>query len=93
MFVKFSKAFVVLPGGVGTLDELFEAITLVQTEKIKKIPIILVNVDYWNGLLDWLKNTLLAQGMINEENLSLIQVVETKKEVLDLLDKFYQKGE
>ena len=91
MFVKFSKAFVVLPGGVGTLDELFEAITLVQTEKIKKIPIILVNVDYWTGLLDWLKNTLLAQGMINEDNLSLIQLVETKEEVLDLLDKFYPK--
>ena len=91
MFVKFSKAFVVLPGGVGTLDELFEAVTLVQTEKIKKIPIILVNINYWTGLLDWLKNTLLAQGMINEENLSLIQLVETKEEVLGLLDKFYPK--
>ena len=89
MFVKFSKAFVVLPGGVGTLDELFEAITLVQTEKIKKIPIILVKKDYWKGLLDWLKNTLLAQGMINEENLSLIQLVETKEEVLELLEVFY----
>ena len=91
MFVKFSKAFVVLPGGVGTLDELFEAITLVQTEKIKKIPIILVNVAYWSGLLDWLKSTLLTQGMINEENLSLIQLVETKEEVLELLDEFYPK--
>ncbi len=89
MFVKYSKAFVVLPGGVGTLDELFEAITLVQTEKIKKIPIILVNSDFWSGLVNWLKNTLLAQGMINEENLSLIQLVDTKEEVLTLLDEFY----
>lgn len=92
MFVKFSKAFVVLPGGVGTLDELFEAITLVQTEKIKKIPIILVKKDYWKGLLDWMKNTLLAQGMINEENLGLIQLVDTKEEVLELLEEFYKKS-
>ncbi len=89
MFVKFSKAFIVLPGGVGTLDELFEAITLVQTEKINKIPIILVKTDYWKGLVDWLQDTLLAQGMINEENLSLIQLVDTKEEVLELLEEFY----
>lgn len=93
MFVKFSKAFIVLPGGVGTLDELFEAITLVQTEKIKKIPIILVKTDFWKGLIDWLKNTLLAQGMINEENLSLIQLVDTKEEVLELLGEFYRNEE
>ena len=93
MFVKFSKAFIVLPGGVGTLDELFEAITLVQTEKIKKIPIILVKTDFWKGLIDWLKNTLLAQGMINEENLSLIQLVDTKEEVLELLGEFYHNEE
>lgn len=93
MFVKFSKAFVVLPGGVGTLDELFEAITLVQTEKIKKIPIILVNKNYWNGLVNWLKDTLLVQGMINEENLNLIQLVDSKDEVLAILDEFYSKEE
>ncbi|MEN8768996.1 MAG: TIGR00730 family Rossman fold protein [Candidatus Arcticimaribacter sp.] len=93
MFVKFSKAFIVLPGGVGTLDELFEAITLVQTEKIKKIPIILVKTDFWKGLIDWLKNTLLAQGMINEENLSLIQLVDTKEEVLELLGEYYNNEE
>lgn len=93
MFVKFSKAFIVLPGGVGTLDELFEAITLVQTEKIKKIPIILVKTDYWKGLVDWLQDTLLAQGMINEENLSLIQLVDTKEEVLELLEEFYHNEE
>ncbi len=93
MFVKFSKAFIVLPGGVGTLDELFEAITLIQTEKIKKIPIILVKTDFWKGLIDWLKNTLLAQGMINEENLSLIQLVDTKEEVLELLGEYYNNEE
>lgn len=93
MFVKFSKAFIVLPGGVGTLDELFEAITLVQTEKIKKIPIILVKTDYWKGLVDWLQDTLLAQGMINEENFSLIQLVDTKEEVLELLEEFYHNEE
>ena len=93
MFVKFSKAFIVLPGGVGTLDELFEAITLVQTYKIKKIPIILVKTDFWKGLIDWLKNTLLAQGMINEENLNLIQLVDTKEQVLELLEEYYNNEE
>lgn len=93
MFVKFSKAFIVLPGGVGTLDELFEAITLVQTYKIKKIPIILVKTDFWKGLIDWLKNTLLAQGMINEENLNLIQLVDTKEQVLELLGEYYNNEE
>ena len=93
MFVKFSKAFIVLPGGVGTLDELFEAITLVQTYKIKKIPIILVKTDFWKGLIDWLKNTLLTQGMINEENLNLIQLVDTKEQVLELLGEYYNNEE
>jgi uncharacterized protein (TIGR00730 family) len=93
MFVKFSKAFIVLPGGVGTLDELFEAITLVQTYKIKKIPIILVKTDFWKGLIDWLKNTLLTQGMINEENLNLIQLVDTKEQVLELLEEYYNNEE
>jgi uncharacterized protein (TIGR00730 family) len=91
--VKFSKAFIVLPGGVGTLDELFEAITLVQTYKIKKIPIILVKTDFWKGLIDWLKNTLLTQGMINEENLNLIQLVDTKEQVLELLEEYYNNEE
>lgn len=89
MFVKFAKAFVVLPGGVGTLDELFEAITLVQTEKIRTMPIILVQTSFWSGLVDWIKNTLLAEGMISEDNLDLIQLVDTKEEVLACLDQFY----
>lgn len=92
MFVKFAVAFVVLPGGVGTLDELFEAITLVQTNKIDKIPIILVNTSFWGGLIEWLKEQLLAQGMIDDDNLNLIQLVNTKEEVFTLIDDFYTKN-
>ena len=92
MFVKFAIAFVVLPGGVGTLDELFEAITLVQTNKIDKIPIILVNTSFWGGLIEWLKEQLLAQGMIDDDNLNLIQLVNTKEEVFTLIDDFYTKN-
>ena len=89
MFVKFAQAFIVLPGGVGTLDELFEALTLVQTNKIKKIPIILVHTSFWSGLLDWMKNTLVTEGMIDSDDLNLIHLVDTKDEVLRLLDEFY----
>ena len=89
MFVKFAQAFVVLPGGVGTLDELFEALTLVQTNKIKKIPIILVQTTFWSGLIDWMKNTLVAEGMIHADDLNLIHLVDSKEDVLTLLDKFY----
>lgn len=89
MFVKYAQAFVVLPGGVGTLDELFEALTLVQTHKIRKIPIILVESSFWKGLVDWMENTLLAQGMISKDNIDLFHVVDTKEEVLSIIDKFY----
>lgn len=89
MFVKFAQAFVVLPGGVGTLDELFEALTLVQTNKIKKIPIILVQTTFWSGLVDWMKNTLVAEGIIHADDLNLIHLVDSKEDVLTLLDEFY----
>ena len=89
MFVKFAQAFVVLPGGVGTLDELFEALTLVQTNKIKNIPVILVNRSFWGGLFDWLKNTLVDQKMIDEADLNLIHLVDTPAEVIQLIDQFY----
>ena len=89
MFVKYAQAFVVLPGGVGTLDELFEALTLVQTHKIRKIPIILVESSFWKGLVDWMENTLLAQGMISKDNMDFFHVVDTKEEVLSIIDKFY----
>jgi len=90
MFVKYSQGFVVMPGGFGTLDELFEAITLIQTKKIAVFPIILVSTEFWGGLLDWIKSTLLNKfGNISEGDLDLIHLVDTPNEVLEILDKFY----
>ncbi|WP_298540467.1 TIGR00730 family Rossman fold protein [uncultured Aquimarina sp.] len=90
MFVKYSQGFVVMPGGFGTLDELFEAITLIQTKKIAVFPIILVSTDFWGGLMDWVKSTLLDKfGNISAGDLDLIHVVDTPEEVLHILDKFY----
>lgn len=92
MFVKYSQGFVVMPGGFGTLDELFEAITLIQTRKIDKFPIILVGKDYWSGLLDWIKKTLSDDyATINPEDLDLIHLVDSEEEVADILDQFYDK--
>jgi uncharacterized protein (TIGR00730 family) len=82
MFVKYSIAFVILPGGFGTLDELFEAITLIQTRKIKPFPVIMVGKQYWKGLLDWIGGTLLREKMIAVEDLDCIKTVDTPEEVL-----------
>jgi len=90
MFVKYSQAFVVMPGGMGTLDELFEALTLIQTQKIDKFPIILVGTDFWSGLIKWIKQTLLKEETISEKDLELISVVDSPSEVLEIIDKFYQ---
>ena len=90
MFVKYAQGFVVLPGGFGTLDELFEALTLIQTEKIGQFPIILVGSDYWGGLLDWIKSHMLEAGNINAEDLKLLRLVDTAKEVVALIDAFYK---
>ena len=90
MFVKYSQAFVVMPGGMGTLDELFEALTLIQTQKIDKFPIILVGTDFWSGLIKWIKQTLLKEETISEKDLKLISVVDSPSEVLEIIDKFYQ---
>ncbi len=91
MFVKYSQGFVVMPGGFGTMDELFEAMTLIQTKKIGKFPIILVGKNYWSGLFDWIKNTLLEEGTISPKDLELISLVDTEKEVIDVIDTFYKK--
>ena len=92
MFVKYSQGFVVMPGGFGTLDEFFEALTLIQTHKIEKFPIILVGTDFWRGLLDWIKNTLLDSAHnISPEDLNLIHLVDTEEEVLKVLNEFYRK--
>ncbi len=92
MFMKYSQGFVVMPGGFGTLDELFEALTLIQTKKIGKFPIILVGSEFWTGLIDWIKNTLLNQfSNISPEDLNLIQIVDSEDEVVAILDAFYKK--
>lgn len=90
MFVKYSQGFVVMPGGFGTLDELFEAITLIQTHKIHTFPIILVGTEFWKGLLDWIKNTMLEAGNISPQDLDLIQLVDTEDEVVEIIDAFYK---
>jgi len=88
MFVKYSIAFVILPGGFGTLDELFEAIALIQTRKIKPFPVILVGKEYWKGLLDWISGTVLREKMIAAEDLDIIKSVDTPEEVLHWVQDF-----
>ena len=91
MFAKYSKAFVVFPGGLGTLDELFEALTLVQTKKVEPFPVILVSREYWKGLIHWMKETLLKGKTIEKEDLLLMTIVDTSREVLSAINKFYKK--
>lgn len=91
MFMKYSQGFVVLPGGFGTLDELFEALTLIQTSKIGRFPIILVNSSYWGGLLNWIKTTMLPEGKIKGEDLDLFKLVDTADEAANMIDEFYSK--
>ena len=91
MFVKYAQGFIVMPGGVGTLDELFEAYTLIQTDKVSKFPIILVGRDYWGGLIDWIKETVLKEKNISPEDLDLFELVDNKDEVMDCLNRFYIK--
>ncbi|MHB1148038.1 MAG: LOG family protein [Lutibacter sp.] len=91
MFIKYSQGFVVMPGGFGTMDELFEAITLIQTKKIGKFPIVLVGKKYWSGLVDWIKNTLVVEGAVSLDDLSLISIVDTEDEVLEVINTFYKK--
>ena len=92
MFVKYSQGFVVMPGGFGTLDELFEAITLIQTHKIQKFPIILVGTEFWGGLMDWVKETLLDSfNNISAGDMDLIHLVDTSDEVIEVLNNFYDE--
>ncbi len=93
MFVKYSQGFVVMPGGFGTLDEMFEAMTLIQTKKIEKFPIILVGSEFWEGLLGWIKTTLLDRhNNISPNDMDLIHVVDTAEEVLEILNEFYKES-
>ena len=92
MFVKYAQGFIVLPGGVGTLDELFEAITLIQTEKIGKFPIVLIGKTYWEGLMDWIKETMLEKEKnLNPKDLKLFNIVDTPKQAVAVIDRFYNK--
>jgi uncharacterized protein (TIGR00730 family) len=92
MFVKYAQGFIVMPGGFGTLDELFEALTLIQTKKIGRFPIVLVGSDYWSGLMDWIRQTMLArENNVNEEDLDLVNVVDTADEAVKVIDDFYSK--
>ncbi len=92
MFVKYSQGFIVMPGGFGTLDELFEALTLIQTKKIGRFPIVLVGSDYWKGLLHWIEEIVLKQEQnINQEDLKLFNLVDTAEEAVEVIDNFYAK--
>jgi uncharacterized protein (TIGR00730 family) len=92
MFMKYAQGFVVLPGGFGTMDELFEAMTLIQTKKVAAFPIILVGSKYWKGLLDWVKSTMdEVEHNISPEDLDLIKVVDSSDEVVQLIEDFYSK--
>lgn len=90
MFVKYAVAFIICPGGLGTLDEFFEAVTLIQTRKIKSFPIFLMNSRYWAGLLSWMKDTMLSQKMIDAEDLSLFCVRDDPEEVIQELKGWYR---
>jgi hypothetical protein len=91
MFMKYAQGFVVLPGGFGTLDELFEAITLIQTRKIGRFPIVWVGKKYWEGLIDWIKEVLLKEKNIDADDLNLFEVVDTADEVVKIIDDFYSR--
>ena len=92
MFVRYAQAFVVLPGGFGTMDELFEALTLIQTGKIKYFPVYLVGKDYWKGLIDWIKNTVLAHDNIKQKDFDLIHLTDDPDEIADGIEKFYRQS-
>ena len=91
MFLKYAKAFVIFPGGYGTLDELFESLTLIQTKRMPKFPVIFYGSKYWKGLVEWLKEALLGDGNIDEEDLNIFQIVDKPEDVIKIIKKFYQK--
>lgn len=93
MLVKYATAFVIMPGGLGTLDELTEIITLMQTHKIRPFPVVLFDSEYWKGFLDWLRNTTLAREFIAEDDLGLLRVCDQPGEVVDAVQKWYERHE
>ncbi|MCK9616266.1 MAG: TIGR00730 family Rossman fold protein [Lentimicrobiaceae bacterium] len=91
MFMKYSQGYIVMPGGFGTLDELFEAITLIQTHKMVRFPIVMVVKSYWEGLFQWLSNTLMEEHHINPDDLKIFKLVDTAEEAVQVIEDFYQK--
>lgn len=91
MFVKYSQGFIIMPGGFGTLDELTEALTLIQTKKIGRFPIVMVGKKFWSGMIDWFKKVLVEEKMIHAEDLDLVNLVDTPKEAVAVIDDFYGK--
>lgn len=89
MFVKYARAFVILPGGFGTLDEFYEALNLIQTRRIRRFPVVLLGKKYWKGMLDWFSSTLLKEGTISKDDLKLFTLVDKPKEVTSVIKKFY----
>jgi len=94
VFVKYAQGFVILPGGFGTLDELFEALTLIQTKKINKRPVVLIGIEYWSGLVDWIKKSMLeAENNISEKDLDLFKLVDTAEDAFQYIEDFYKTHE
>lgn len=91
MFVKYAQGFIVFPGGFGTLDEFFEAMTLIQTQKIKPFPVVLIGTEYWGGLVGWIKNTLVEDQTISKEDVNLFQLTDDPEEAVQIIYEFYQK--
>jgi uncharacterized protein (TIGR00730 family) len=91
MFVKYAQGFIVFPGGFGTLDEFFEAMTLIQTRKILQFPVVLIGKDYWKGLIDWMKNTMVKEGTISESDLDLFTVTDDHLEAVDIINDYYER--
>jgi len=87
MFVKYAMSYVIFPGGFGTMDELFEALTLIQTDKLKPFPVIMIGSEYWKGLLDWIENTMQKEGMILPEDRSIYTLVDSPKDAVEIIKK------
>ncbi len=90
MFIKYAMAYVIIPGGFGTLDEMFEAVTLIETQRIKPLPVILVDSNYWEGLLDWIKSRLLKEKMISQKNLDILRIIDDPGEIVATIEKFHK---